>query len=187
MSYPRTCSVCLYTVKFLLRIDDALDLFAEHAIGGVMGLFFNAIFAKQSVIALDGVNTDIPGGWVDHNWKQMYMQIAYIAAACAYTFVVTALIAKAVDLVPGLHLRAGEEAEGLGMDEDQIGEFATDYIEVRRDYTDWTAAPGVSQDSVPQAAKPGGTHDDTDVHPVAAGDRHGRAEVGNEKTNGVVH
>ena len=174
-------------MKFLLRIDDALDLFAEHAIGGVIGLFFNAIFAQQTVISLDGVNASVTGGWLDHNWKQMYMQVAYIAAACAYTFVVTALIAKAVDCIPGLHLRAGEEAEGLGMDEDQIGEFATDYIEVRRDYTDWTAAPGISQDSVPHGAKLGAEHEDTDVHPVAAGDRHGHAEVGNEKTNGNVH
>ncbi|VDC01963.1 unnamed protein product [Peniophora sp. CBMAI 1063] len=184
-----TGAVCNYAtkLKFLMRIDDALDLFAEHAIGGVIGLVFNAIFAQQTIISLDGVNTSISGGWLDHNWKQMYMQIAYIAAACAYTFVMTALIAKAVDLIPGLHLRAGEEAEGLGMDEDQIGEFATDYIEVRRDYTDWTAAPGVSDDSVPPAAKLGGEHADSDVHPVAAGDRHGHAELGNEKTNGVAH
>jgi Amt family ammonium transporter len=86
----------------------------------MIGLFCNGLFAKTSVIALDGVNGSIAGGWLDHNWKQMYKQIAYIAAACAYTFVVTALLAKGVDLVPGLHLRASEEAEGLGMDEDQV-------------------------------------------------------------------
>merc|ERR1712000_368852 len=38
------------------------------------------------------------------------------------------------------HLRASEEAELLGMDDDQLGEFAYDYVEVRRDYLAWTPA-----------------------------------------------
>ncbi|TDL28886.1 ammonium transporter [Rickenella mellea] len=125
-------------MKFFLQIDDALDLFAEHAIGGVIGLFFNAFFAKTDIIALDGVNTSIPGGWLDRNWKQLYIQLAYICATCAYSFVVTALLAKGLDNIPGMRLRASDKAEALGMDEDQIGEFANDYIEVRRDYDDWT-------------------------------------------------
>lgn len=32
----------------------------------------------------------------------------------------TALIAKIIDIIPGLHLRASVEAEGLGMDDDQV-------------------------------------------------------------------
>ncbi|KAA1468454.1 ammonium transporter [Dentipellis sp. KUC8613] len=161
-----TGAVCNFAtkVKFLIRIDDALDLFAEHAVGGIVGLLFNAFFAKQSIIALDDVNTATRGGWVDHNWKQLYIQFAYICAVCGYTFVVTALIAKALDLTIGL--RATEDAETLGMDEDQIGEFATDYIEVRRDYTDWTARPDISNEKIPDAP-----------HPVAAGNRHGAPEV----------
>jgi Amt family ammonium transporter len=49
-------------------------------------------------------------------------------------------LAIAVDHIPGLKLRASEEAELLGMDDDQIGEFAYDYVEVRRDYLAWTPA-----------------------------------------------
>jgi hypothetical protein len=52
--------------------------------------------------------------------------------------VVSALIAFAIDRTPGLKLRASEEAELLGMDDDQLGEFAYDYVEVRRDYLAWT-------------------------------------------------
>ncbi|KAF8656383.1 hypothetical protein AX16_002569 [Volvariella volvacea WC 439] len=157
-------AVCNFAtkVKFLVRIDDALDLFAEHAVGGILGLLFNAFFAANSVITLDGLS-DVPGGWVDHNWKQMYMQIAYIAATCGYTFVVTALIAKAVDLVPGLKLRSTLEAERLGMDEVEIGEFASDYIEIRRDVTE---------------APPPGLKADLFARPVvAAGDRHGQPDT----------
>lgn len=134
-------AVCNYAtkIKFLLRIDDALDLFAEHAVGGIVGLIFNAFLGSTDIIALDGVNIGIEAGWVDRNWKQMYKQIAYIVATSAYTFVMTAVIAKGIDMVPGLHLRGGDEAEELGMDEVEIGEFANDYIEVRRDFASWTS------------------------------------------------
>ncbi|EJT99584.1 ammonium transporter [Dacryopinax primogenitus] len=123
-------------IKFLIGIDDALDLFAEHALAGIIGLLFNGLFASSSLTALDGV-TSISGGWTERNWRQMYVQIGYIAACCAYTFVVTALLAWVLNKLPGCALRAGEEAERKGMDEDQVGEFAQDFIEVRRDYMAW--------------------------------------------------
>lgn len=88
--------------------------------GGIIGLLFNGLFAETEITALDGINTAIPGGWLDHNWKQLYIQVAYICAACAYTFVMTALIAKAIDIIPGCRLRASDVAEVLGMDEDQV-------------------------------------------------------------------
>ncbi|EGO28494.1 hypothetical protein SERLADRAFT_366203 [Serpula lacrymans var. lacrymans S7.9] len=125
-------------LKFLFRIDDALDLFAEHAVGGIIGLLANALFASSSIIALDGVNLSTPGGWVDGNYRQFYIQLAYVCATCAYAFVVTALLAKALDSVPGMKLRTTEEGEAVGVDEVEIGEFANDYIEVRRDFSDWT-------------------------------------------------
>jgi Amt family ammonium transporter len=57
----------MLTVKCLLDIDDSLDLFAEHAIGGIIGLLACAFFGDKDIVALDGVST-IEGGWIDHNW-----------------------------------------------------------------------------------------------------------------------
>jgi len=127
-------AVCNLSTKFkyLVGIDDALDLFAEHAVGGIIGLIFNGFFAETGVIALDGVNTSIKGGWLDRNWKQLYIQVAYVCAAVSYTFAVTAAIVKIIDMIPGLRLRATYEEETIGMDEVDIGEFASDYIEVER-------------------------------------------------------
>ncbi|KAG6891089.1 hypothetical protein C0995_014179 [Termitomyces sp. Mi166 len=153
-------------VKFLIRVDDALDLFAEHAVGGIVGLILTAFFASPTVISLDDVSLTTPGGWVNHNWKQLYIQFAYVCATCGYSFVVTAILAKAVDCIPGLHLRNTPEAEKRGMDEIEIGEFASDYIEIRRDFTDG-AAPFDSTDGKGAFLYP---------H-VAAGDRHGHKEV----------
>ena len=86
----------------------------------MLGLLFNALFADSEIIALDGVNTAAEGGWLNRNWKQLYIQIAYICACTAYSFVVTALIARGIDLVPTLHLRATPEEEVMGMDDAEV-------------------------------------------------------------------
>jgi ammonium transporter, Amt family len=118
-----------------------MDVFAEHGVAGIIGLIFNGLFAADYIIGLDGVNTGlINGGWINHNYKQLYIQVAYIVACVAYSFVMSTIIAVLVNITPGLHLRASEEAELLGMDDDQLGEFAYDYVEVRRDYLAWTPA-----------------------------------------------
>lgn len=140
--------VCNYAtkVKYWIKIDDSMDVFAEHGVAGIIGLLMNALFASNDIIGLDGVNTGqtnpttgtAQGGWIIHNYRQLYIQLAYIVATCAYAFVVSAIIAYVINLTPGLHLRASEEAELLGMDDDQLGEFAYDYVEVRRDYLAWT-------------------------------------------------
>jgi Amt family ammonium transporter len=54
----------------------------------------------------------------------------------------SAIIAKIIDVIPGLKLRASEEAELLGMDDDQHGEFSYDYVEVRRDFLAWSPPSG---------------------------------------------
>ncbi|KAK7064552.1 ammonium transporter [Favolaschia claudopus] len=154
-------------VKFIVGIDDALDLFAEHAVGGAVGLFCNGLFASSEIIALDGVNTGVRGGWLDRNWKQLYMQIAYIVAVSVYTFVVTAVIAKAIDLA-GLRLRITPEEERLGMDEVEVGEFASDYIELRRDYMDGIRPFDSSENQ---------------RSPAVAGDRHGVPDI-DERSRG---
>lgn len=123
-----------------------MDVFAEHGIAGMVGLMFNALLGVDYVVGLDGVNTGVSnpttgtglGGWPIGNYRQFYIQLAYIVACSAYAFVVSAILAYIVNFIPGLHLRASEEAELLGMDDDQLGEFAYDYVEVRRDYLAWT-------------------------------------------------
>ncbi|KAI9750325.1 MAG: hypothetical protein M4579_006520 [Chaenotheca gracillima] len=151
-------------IKYLIRIDDSMDVFAEHGIAGMIGLIFNGLFGAPYIIGLDGVNTGsstYAGGWVNHNYKQLYIQIAYIVAATAYAFTMSALLAYLINLIPGLHLRASEEAELMGMDDDQLGEFAYDYVEVRRDYLAWT----------PTKNQPVG-----EEHEMSAGERHGIQE-----------
>ena len=133
-------------------------MFAEHGVAGMVGLFFNGIFGADYIIGLDGVNNGLTAGAITGEGAAVYKQIAYICACTAYSFTVSALLAFAIDKIPGLQLRASEEAELLGMDDDQLGEFAYDYVEVRRDYLAWTPAKGEPLDG---------------EHSVPQGDRHG--------------
>lgn len=118
-----------------------MDVLTEHGFAGILGLLFNAFFGASYIIGLDGVNNGLyPGGFLTGHFKLIYQQIAYIVAVAAWSFGVSALLAFAIDKIPGLKLRASESAELLGMDDDQLGEFAYDYVEVRRDYLAWTPA-----------------------------------------------
>ena len=173
-----------------------MDIFAEHAIAGMVGLVFNGLFGSAHVIGLDGVNsgsTTYLGGWYSHHYRQLYVQVAYICAASSYAFVMSAMLAYLIDIVPGLRLRASEDAELMGMDEDQLGEFAYDYVEVRRDYLAWTPAhhgAHAEEASVPAEQQHGisehsnmiegkepsePSSDQGNEHTAVAGDRHAMA------------
>lgn len=173
-------------VKRLIRIDDSMDIFAEHGVAGILGLLANAPFGATYIIGLDGVNTGvITGGWINHKYKQLYIQTAYILAASGWAFTISLLIAAAINMVPGLHLRASSDAELQGMDDDQLGEFAYDYVEVRRDYLAWTPsrsdALGEDQ-NIPMHQRHGiNEHTDLLAGQVAGGegdrDRHERTGI----------
>lgn len=183
-------------IKFWIRIDDSMDVLAEHGIAGIVGLIFNAFFGADYIIGLDGVNNGLPGGFLNGNYRQLYIQIAYIVAASAYTFVMSAIIAYGINFIPGLKLRASEEAELLGMDDDQLGEFAYDYVEVRRDYLAWTPATeeektdgnvnaedrhGIPQHSQMIHGESPEQSENGNAHTGMGGDRHGIAAEDKEK------
>ncbi len=50
-----------------------------------------------------------------------------------YSFGGTCIILFIMNMIPGLSLRCSEEAEILGVDDSEIGEFAYDYVELTRE------------------------------------------------------
>lgn len=123
-------------LKYFLRCDDALDIFAVHGVGGFIGNILTAFFAADYIAHLDGY-TVIDGGWLNHNWIQLGYQLADSFTGGAYSFFGTCLILGALDFIgkfiPALRLRATEEEEALGIDDVEIGEFAYDYVELTRE------------------------------------------------------
>ncbi|KAF9584513.1 hypothetical protein BGW38_006180 [Lunasporangiospora selenospora] len=124
------CNVCV-SWKSRYHFDDALDVFAVHYVGGLIGLLLTGIFAQQSVIALaypPGA-TNVPlGGVLDGNPHQLLVQLAAIGSVTAWSFVVTYAILYLMNLVPGLHLRLEDHEEEMGTDMAQMGETAYGFM-----------------------------------------------------------
>ncbi|KAI1616042.1 amt family ammonium transporter [Exophiala viscosa] len=119
-------------LKFVFGIDDALDIFAIHGVGGLVGDLLTGLFAADYIAHLDGA-TEIAGGWINHHYIQLAYQLCDGVTGMAYSFVMSCLILFVINFIPGLHLRASEQEEMMGMDETEVGEFAYDYVEVSRD------------------------------------------------------
>lgn len=103
--------------KYLLSIDEGLDIFAIHGVGGFVGDILTGFFAAKFVPALDGVSGDsYDGGWWDHNWIQMGYQLAAAVTCAAWSFVVTCILLFIINKIPGCHIRESEEDEMKGLD-----------------------------------------------------------------------
>lgn len=75
------------------------------------------------VAHLDGY-TIIPGGWLNGHYIQLAYQLADSVSGFTYSFGGTCIILAIMNLIPGLSLRATDNAERGGIDDAEIGEFA---------------------------------------------------------------
>ncbi|KAK9324594.1 ammonium transporter AmtB-like domain-containing protein [Lipomyces orientalis] len=97
-----------------LRVDEGMEVFKLHAIGGIIGAILTGLFAADWVSLLDGATE--AQGWVDHNYIQLGYQLAEICAIVGYTFVVTVILLLIIDHIPGLKFRVPEHQEIEGLD-----------------------------------------------------------------------
>jgi Amt family ammonium transporter len=91
-----------------LKVDDALDVWAVHGVGGTLGVLLTGVFAVAAVHA--GYS-----GLIDGNPGQVGTQLVAIAATWAYSAIATLVILKVVDALVGLRVEAAEEEAGLDM------------------------------------------------------------------------
>ena len=110
---------CFFAVDILKRnvgVDDALDVFAVHGVGGTWGALATGLFASTAVnpAGFDGLFYGNP--------SQLYKQAVAVAAVAAFTAAVTWIILKAIDVTIGL--RVPEQEEVLGLDATTHGEVA---------------------------------------------------------------
>jgi Amt family ammonium transporter len=99
-----------------LRVDDALDVFGVHGVGGAWGAIATGIFATVAVngAAKDGLLAGNPG--------QLGVQAIAVGASIVYSAVMTFVILKVIDVFVGL--RVPESEEVLGLDASQHREAA---------------------------------------------------------------
>jgi ammonium transporter, Amt family len=91
-----------------LRIDDALDVFAVHGVGGIFGALATGVFATTAINSLGK-------GLIDGNAGQIVVQLAAVSATVIYAAVATFVITKVVDVILGLRVKAEDEELGLDL------------------------------------------------------------------------
>jgi len=164
----------LTSFKVWFRFDDPMDIFTCHGVSGMVGLICTGLFAQSSVTFNDAI-TRIPGGWFDHHWIQLGYQVAWICAGTGWTFVVSYLLLVIIDHIPYCSLRASEDAEIVGIDDDECGEYAYDFVHAHRDievdgwnihdFANMQSVREEDQKKMPQSEKET-MHEKTGVHPV---------------------
>ena len=87
------------------RVDDALDVFAVHGVGGMFGAIATGIFASTTVQAAYS-------GLLDGNPQQVVTQAVAVGATILYAAVGTVVIVKVVDLLLGIRVKP--EVEEMG-------------------------------------------------------------------------
>ncbi|KAI0100573.1 ammonium transporter AmtB-like domain-containing protein [Nemania sp. FL0031] len=110
--------------KHLISVDEGLDIFAIHGMGGIVGDLLTGFFAATWVPALDGASGDTyAGGWWERHWRQMGLQLAAALTCAVWSFVVSCILLFVINRIPGLHLRVREEDEIMGLDSKYLADF----------------------------------------------------------------
>ncbi len=107
------CFNAVIIIKQKLNIDDSLDVFPVHGVGGILGTLMVAVFASKELGIFSG-----QGGWDREAIviaDQLQIQFTGVVATVVYTAVATYIILKVVDAITGLRVSAEEEQRGLDL------------------------------------------------------------------------
>lgn len=108
--------VCYYCIVLRTKrgIDESLDVWAVHGMGGMWGVIAVGIFATVAVGGVDGL--------ISGNAVQLGKQIAGVVAVGLFAFTVTWVLGKTINSIVGLRVKEDEEL--VGLDISQHGERA---------------------------------------------------------------
>lgn len=103
------CYFATQAIKQKFKIDDSLDVFPVHGVGGIIGTLYAGIFASDQlgVFSGQGYNEGMDMG------SQVTVQLIGVGATFAYTAVVTYILLKVLDALMGLRVSQEEETSGL--------------------------------------------------------------------------
>jgi Amt family ammonium transporter len=105
--------VCFYAtlyIKKVLKIDDSLDVFPVHGVGGILGTLLAGVFSATTLGVFSGYGF---ADGITSMGGQVWVQLIGVVATIAFTAVVTWIILKLVDALLGLRVSEEEELQGL--------------------------------------------------------------------------
>lgn len=117
-----TSFVCFFAIslKVKIGIDDSLDTYPVHGVGGTVGAILTGVFATKSVNALGS-------GLIDGNIKQVLIQIIAVIITYVIAVVGTFVLLKIVDALVGLRLQPEVEIQGLDINEHGEEAYSKDF------------------------------------------------------------
>ena len=100
-------AICFYALqlKFRFNFDDSLDVVAVHLVGGIVGALLLGLLAEARIGGVDGAFFGNAG--------QFLRQAASVGVAMVFSFVVSYILARAIDATIGLRVTEDEERQGL--------------------------------------------------------------------------
>jgi Amt family ammonium transporter len=104
--------ISYYAIKFIKGrnlVDESLDVFACHGLGGLWGTLATGLFAASSVGGVDGLLYGNPGQFLAQLWAALL--------AIGVSFSVTFVLAKVLNATMGLRVSDNEEQVGLDISE----------------------------------------------------------------------
>jgi Amt family ammonium transporter len=112
------CFYAMHGVKRFTRLDDSLDVFACHGVGGIVGALLTGLLADKSVNSA----VTVEGYLISGETGLFIANLTGVVVVAFYAFVATIVIVKLVGLF--IPIRVGTDAEGHGLDTSVHGEFA---------------------------------------------------------------
>jgi len=106
------CYIAVGFIKNKLNLDDSLDVFAVHGVGGIIGTMLAGVLATEQFGGL-GLETSIG--------EQTYIQFVGVISVALYTLIATIIITSVVRAIFGLRID-GVEEDGDGVDVNTHGE-----------------------------------------------------------------
>ncbi len=106
------CYIAVGFIKNKLNLDDSLDVFAVHGVGGIIGTMLAGVLATQE---FGGLGLEISAG------EQTYIQFVGVISVAFYTLIATIFITSIVKAIFGLRVDGVEEV-GEGVDINTHGE-----------------------------------------------------------------
>lgn len=101
--------LALYFRSKNINVDDTLDVWAAHGIGGVTGAILTGVFAEKAI------NEFGNNGLLFGNAGQLGIQIGAVFVTAAYSFLATIVLLKVINYFSGLRVNKSEEKQGLDM------------------------------------------------------------------------
>jgi len=103
-------AICFVAAELINRtsLDDALDVFAVHGVGGIVGAILTGVFAVEAIGGTAGV--------LEGNASIISTQVIAVGATLGYSLLATLAILFILDKIPGLGLRATDRSEDEGLD-----------------------------------------------------------------------